>query len=50
MVVDDLSNTPNGDMSTATAANSGIDPSDPLYLHPSKNPGAMLDSVPFSRI
>ncbi|XP_070051766.1 uncharacterized protein [Nicotiana tomentosiformis] len=34
----------------AAATNFGIDPSDPLYLHPSDNPGAMLVSVPFSGI
>lgn len=28
--------------------NYGMDPSDPLYLHPSNSPGAMLVSVAFS--
>nr|XP_016453552.1 PREDICTED: uncharacterized protein LOC107777900 [Nicotiana tabacum] len=39
-----------GDTSVAVAKSTGIDPSDPLYLHPSNNLRAMLVSVPFSGI
>ncbi|XP_070009704.1 uncharacterized protein [Nicotiana sylvestris] len=42
-------NTPNVKNVEATV-NSVLDPSDPLYLHPSDNPRAMLVSVAFSGI
>ncbi|XP_019238294.1 PREDICTED: uncharacterized protein LOC109218385 [Nicotiana attenuata] len=35
---------------TVTATSTGIDPSDPLYLHPFDNPGAMFVSVAFDGI
>ncbi|XP_019237465.1 PREDICTED: uncharacterized protein LOC109217656 [Nicotiana attenuata] len=46
----DQENTFVGDTGVAAATNIGIDPSDPLYLHPSDNPRAMLVSVPLSGI
>ncbi|XP_070002572.1 uncharacterized protein [Nicotiana sylvestris] len=50
MAILDQENTFVGDTVVPVATNIGIDPSDPLYLHPSDNPGAMLVSIPFSGI
>ncbi|XP_016473000.2 uncharacterized protein LOC107794955 [Nicotiana tabacum] len=50
MVVLNQEDTYVGDTGVVTATSTGIDPSDPLYLHPSENLGAMLVSVPFSGI
>ncbi|XP_075080470.1 uncharacterized protein LOC142165975 [Nicotiana tabacum] len=36
--------------SVAILPSTGIDPSDPLYLHPSDNPSTMLVSIPFDEI
>ncbi|XP_075085115.1 uncharacterized protein LOC142168340 [Nicotiana tabacum] len=50
MVVDDLSDVANTEVNIGVTENSEIDPSDPLYLHPSDNPGAMLVFVPLSGV
>ncbi|OIS99507.1 hypothetical protein A4A49_22054 [Nicotiana attenuata] len=50
MTILDQENTSVGATAVPAATNIGIDPSDPLYLHLSDNPGAMLISVPFSGI
>ncbi|XP_070044935.1 uncharacterized protein [Nicotiana tomentosiformis] len=50
MDVDDLSDVATTEVNIRVLGNSGIDPSDSLYLHPSDNPGAILVSVPFSGV
>ncbi|XP_019223549.1 PREDICTED: uncharacterized protein LOC109205298 [Nicotiana attenuata] len=50
MAILDQDDSSAGNTAVPAATNTGIDPSDPLYLHPSDNPGAMLVSVPFSGI
>ncbi|XP_019252784.1 PREDICTED: uncharacterized protein LOC109231589 [Nicotiana attenuata] len=50
MAILDHENTSVGATAIPSATNIGIDPSDPLYLHPSDNPKAMLVLVPFSGI
>ncbi|XP_070024606.1 uncharacterized protein [Nicotiana sylvestris] len=50
MVVTDQQDATTTGTSVAVPPSTGIDPSNPLYLHPSDNTGAMLVSVPFDGI
>ncbi|XP_019245187.1 PREDICTED: uncharacterized protein LOC109225050 [Nicotiana attenuata] len=45
MAITDQQDANSANTSTTIPPSTGIDPSDPLYLHPSDNPGAMLVSV-----
>ncbi|XP_070047432.1 uncharacterized protein [Nicotiana tomentosiformis] len=50
MVVVDQTDATDVTTNVESIVNSVLDPSDPLYLHQSDNPGAMLVSVAFSGI
>ncbi|XP_075107126.1 uncharacterized protein LOC142180099 [Nicotiana tabacum] len=50
MDMDGLSDVASTTVNVGVQGNFGIDPSNPLYLHPSDNPDAMLVSVPFSGV
>ncbi|XP_033515983.1 uncharacterized protein [Nicotiana tomentosiformis] len=50
MAMDDLSDVASTTVNVRVQRNFGIDPSDPLYLHPPDNPDAILVSTPFSGV